>query len=58
MIRVALKAARLGVRGSRGVASLAGRNSRNQNVCTFRARQRILMAAGAGKSAMRIVIKS
>ena len=58
MIGMAFEATRLSAIGVRRMAFLACRDPGNQKVRSLGTRQRILMAAGAGKSAVRVVIES
>jgi hypothetical protein len=55
---MAFEATRLSAIWARRMAVLACRDPGNQKVRSLGTRQRILMAAGAGKSAVRVVIES
>ena len=58
MIGVAFETARLSAIRALCMTLLAGCDPGNQNVRSLGTRQRILMAAGAGKSAVRVVVES
>lgn len=57
VVGVAFRAARFGVAGAGGVAGLAGGEAGNENVGRLRAANGFLMAPGAGKAAMGVVIE-
>lgn len=57
VVRVTFETARLRMIRSGRVALLACRDSRNQNVARFGARQRFFMASRAGKARMCVMIE-
>ena len=58
MIRMAFETPRFRMVRARRMARLAQRNPRNQNVRRLRTLQRILVASGARKSPVRVMIES